>query len=1082
MLELDQQSGLLLCMDACEGVEDFCTQLLSSFELSSSETSCGPAITHDEKLGGRERKLGVTDGRFEEPLLPLLDSSWSPEPTLSLDAMHEDHDIHSSPLPSASTSSLQSQQTNGGGGPSLSSPVEAIEVGRDAFFDCGDTVEIQAADWHVAAEDWPSLDLNALSEFLDALPEIPLGDVSLEELPVAVQPLPGATGLAAPQDNVQHPHTHAFTANAHLTLVQSDDVTPPTPNASAGMARPPRAATTIAGVHEGRESPLNAAQAPAAPPSCAPTRGSSIVAASLSSAPPYPMACQSHPDGRRHPASAAPCAPSPCPLPTSHETEASCLPSLLPPPSAAQALRAAATAAVAAASASAAARSPALSGGDSAEGGQKQQLSGKTVKTQEGSAPSTGRRRGGKQTPPAQSLSAGGISADTGAVGGKASATLRDGKVGRWGKERERAKQKAGSRWPLAKAIREAREGGDTDGGAGARSRQDKMQERHQPEISSDESGSQGAVSSPDADVAPWESSNHVVVEAVTGAAAACNNLAPWPAVLPGTMTTSVAPVLSEAGVHIEYEGVPRVTVSQGGAIAGCPSVPTSLAAAVPAAAAAAAAEAAAGEEGCVNIQAGETGVGRSSSSGSSSRQASGAKKTEANSRCLRETRSHRATQGRPEPEMEGFNNALQAEEHDEGVSGSEDSEQHREEEEGQDGQQVHHLSQQLDQQQPNEQQGNQQLLHASQEEGKTEPALQKRELRLQRNRQSALLSRQRRKSYVSELEGKCSSLMSAVAHLRQALAVTAMENGALRDQLMRLQAVGIMPVAGAAPGVVPLSAMGGGSNGSASVPGAAAVVAAASLPPPSSPSQVSGQSDDQEAAGDTREMAGEEEFVRKTGGRGLKRSESDMQEGAERATGSATGGTQRGGECESGVKRRKASAAAVAAAGAATSSVVAEPAALESDSLPSESLPWPSTSVRSSSSFSSSIAFLLLILTLSLTTFYLGPSPVLLILPLLCSILLFRACLPRSLPLPLAWQHGPCQRFPSLPQSMHQLVDRGGLTHSSQGSKDCQKFQDVAVPWSSVLAAHRKRVASRNVLCDFELSWNDVLRVMHVV
>ena len=163
-------------------------------------------------------------------------------------------------------------------------------------------------------------------------------------------------------------------------------------------------------------------------------------------------------------------------------------------------------------------------------------------------------------------------------------------------------------------------------------------------------------------------------------------------------------------------------------------------------------------------------------------------------------------------------------------------------------------------------------------------------------------------------------------------------------------------------------------------------------------------------------------------------------------------------GQCEVGVKRRKVAAAVVAAAVVAMSSVVAEPAALESDSVPSESLPLPRTSVRSSSSFSSIVVFLLLILTLCLTIFLPGPSPVLDILPPLCSILLFRACLPLSLPhlsayLPLslpylsACLHGPFRRSPSL---LHRPVVKNELTHC-QGSEGCLKFQHVAL--SSVLA-----------------------------
>ncbi|CAI5474070.1 unnamed protein product [Closterium sp. Yama58-4] len=93
-------------------------------------------------------------------------------------------------------------------------------------------------------------------------------------------------------------------------------------------------------------------------------------------------------------------------------------------------------------------------------------------------------------------------------------------------------------------------------------------------------------------------------------------------------------------------------------------------------------------------------------------------------------------------------------------------------------------------------------------EEGSWEDEEQeRRRKRLMRNRQSALQSRQRRKSYVSELEGRCAALQATIGQLRQVVAVTAYENGALRDELARLHQMwaagastaGAMGVAGVA-------------------------------------------------------------------------------------------------------------------------------------------------------------------------------------------------------------------------------------------------------------------------------------------
>eukprot|EP00475_Leptophrys_vorax_P022168 TRINITY_DN3015_c0_g1_i1.p1 TRINITY_DN3015_c0_g1~~TRINITY_DN3015_c0_g1_i1.p1 ORF type:complete len:901 (-),score=-7.32 TRINITY_DN3015_c0_g1_i1:1100-3523(-) len=99
-------------------------------------------------------------------------------------------------------------------------------------------------------------------------------------------------------------------------------------------------------------------------------------------------------------------------------------------------------------------------------------------------------------------------------------------------------------------------------------------------------------------------------------------------------------------------------------------------------------------------------------------------------------------------------------------------------------------------------------------EDGGEEDEEQKRRKRLMRNRQSALLSRQRRKSYVSELEGRCAALQATIGQLRQVVAVTALENGALRDELARLHAMWTAPApAGAAAAAVVGVAGGGGGD-----------------------------------------------------------------------------------------------------------------------------------------------------------------------------------------------------------------------------------------------------------------------------
>ncbi|GJP55660.1 hypothetical protein CLOM_g14603 [Closterium sp. NIES-68] len=114
-------------------------------------------------------------------------------------------------------------------------------------------------------------------------------------------------------------------------------------------------------------------------------------------------------------------------------------------------------------------------------------------------------------------------------------------------------------------------------------------------------------------------------------------------------------------------------------------------------------------------------------------------------------------------------------------------------------------------------------------EEGSWEDEEQeRRRKRLMRNRQSALQSRQRRKSYVSELEGRCAALQATIGQLRQVVAVTAYENGALRDELARLHqvwaagastagAMGAMGVAGVAGVAGAVGSVGGAAGGASS-------------------------------------------------------------------------------------------------------------------------------------------------------------------------------------------------------------------------------------------------------------------------
>lgn len=71
---------------------------------------------------------------------------------------------------------------------------------------------------------------------------------------------------------------------------------------------------------------------------------------------------------------------------------------------------------------------------------------------------------------------------------------------------------------------------------------------------------------------------------------------------------------------------------------------------------------------------------------------------------------------------------------------------------------------------------------------GDLDPEERQRRQRLLRNRRSALQSRQRRKQYMQEVEQRCRVLEAQVGHMRQIVAMTALENGALRDEVARLQ------------------------------------------------------------------------------------------------------------------------------------------------------------------------------------------------------------------------------------------------------------------------------------------------------
>ncbi|KAJ7522738.1 hypothetical protein O6H91_18G024900 [Diphasiastrum complanatum] len=65
-----------------------------------------------------------------------------------------------------------------------------------------------------------------------------------------------------------------------------------------------------------------------------------------------------------------------------------------------------------------------------------------------------------------------------------------------------------------------------------------------------------------------------------------------------------------------------------------------------------------------------------------------------------------------------------------------------------------------------------------------------RRKIRLMKNRESALQSRQRKKSYVKDLEAKCRMLESHCNQLQQAVAFKDMENCVLREELVRAKRV----------------------------------------------------------------------------------------------------------------------------------------------------------------------------------------------------------------------------------------------------------------------------------------------------
>lgn len=85
---------------------------------------------------------------------------------------------------------------------------------------------------------------------------------------------------------------------------------------------------------------------------------------------------------------------------------------------------------------------------------------------------------------------------------------------------------------------------------------------------------------------------------------------------------------------------------------------------------------------------------------------------------------------------------------------------------------------------------------------------------RLLRNRESAQLSRQRRKSFVEQLEGKCAAFEHAVRQLQQTVAILNHENAALKRSLAHVQLPLPPPPGPLPPGPLPPGGGGGGGDG----------------------------------------------------------------------------------------------------------------------------------------------------------------------------------------------------------------------------------------------------------------------------
>ncbi|KAE8817438.1 bZIP transcription factor [Hordeum vulgare] len=80
-----------------------------------------------------------------------------------------------------------------------------------------------------------------------------------------------------------------------------------------------------------------------------------------------------------------------------------------------------------------------------------------------------------------------------------------------------------------------------------------------------------------------------------------------------------------------------------------------------------------------------------------------------------------------------------------------------------------------------------------------------KRRARLVRNRESAHLSRQRKKQYVEELEGKVKAMQATIADLSTRISCVTAENAALKQQLAGAGGAGVPPPLPMYPGLYPL-------------------------------------------------------------------------------------------------------------------------------------------------------------------------------------------------------------------------------------------------------------------------------------